>query len=532
LRFRIRSIFVGVNLAVLLVLVGAVGFLQLYESELVRRTESELIAQGAFVRSLYRDRIRQVHEEGCEHSSRIEEYGTAVQVDWPVGIQGRFRPIPPQLDLASDEVYLPAPNPRPAAAEPDPCAVRAARPLEPLLREVQNITLAGIHILDARGTIVASTRDVDGLTMLDRREIQRAMTGDIVSLVRHRDGALGSWSLESIKRRTQMRVFVAIPIVQEGRLLGAVALVRTPISLVKAVYRNRWVFGAFAGAVLLVAVIISLVTGFFVGRPIRRLIDQTRRVARDGADASEPIERPGTREVDELSRAFADMAETLEERNNYIRTFARNVSHEFKTPISSIQGTVELLDEHLDTMSEERRERFLEMLADDAEHMEQLVERLLTLARAEVFQPGDDSAAVAPILQQIAERVDDLRVDWQVDEAVTTLPMAAETLESILTNLLDNADSHGAEGVDIEVRRRGEGDGIEVLVRDDGPGISEGNADKIFEPFFSADRSEGDTGLGLAIAQALMQAHDGDIALVEGSGSERGATFRLAFPRP
>jgi signal transduction histidine kinase len=530
LRLRIRSIFVGVNLAVLLVLVGTVGFLQLYESELVRRTESELIAQGAFVRSLYRDRMRRVLEAGCKPRRGLEEYGTAVRVDWPVGIKGRFRPIPPQLDLASDEVHLPAPGPRPAPAEPEPCAVEAAQPLEPLIREVQNITLAGIHILDARGTVVASTQDVDGQTMLDRREIQRVMTGDIVSLVRHRTGALGSWSLESIKRRTQMRVFVAIPIVEKGRLIGAVALVRTPISLLKAVYRNRWVFGAFAGAVLLVAIMISLVTGFFVGRPIRRLIDQTRRVARDGADATEPIDRPGTREVDELSRAFADMAETLRERNNYIRTFARNVSHEFKTPISSIQGTVELLEEHLDTMSEEQRERFLEMLADDARHMEQLVGRLLTLARAEVFQPGDASTAVVPILRQLTERFDNLQVDWQVDEEITTLPMAAETLESILSNLLDNAASHGAAGVDIEVRPRGDGEGIEVRVEDDGPGISEGNADKIFEPFFSADRSEGDTGLGLAIAQSLMQAHGGDIELVEPGGSERGATFRLEFP--
>lgn len=524
---RIRTIFLGVNLVVLLVFVGLVGFLRLYKSELIRRTEAELISQGAFVRALYRERMLEVLEEGCGEGVGPGEYGTAVEVAWPVAVGERFRPIPPELDLASDRVGTPVPDPRPAGAAPDSCAREAGRRIEPLLQEAQTITLSGIHVLDPRGTVVATTQKIRGQSMANREEVERALRGEVVTRVRHREGALSGWSLESIKRRTQMRVFVALPIAYEGRLLGVVTLVRTPISLLKAIYQNRWVFGIFAGVVAAVVVAISLVTGFFVGRPIRRLIEQTRRVAREEADATEPLEQPGTREVDELSRAFADMAETLEERNDYIRTFARNVSHEFKTPISSIQGTVELLDEHLATMSDERRQRFLEMLDEDAERMERLVERLLELARAEVFQPGETSAELVPILEDLDERFDELEVESTVDDEVSTLPMAAETLESVLSNLFENARVHGAECVTVTARAQPEGEGTVVTVHDDGPGISEGNADKIFEPFFSADRSEGDTGLGLAIVRSLMQAHDGEITL---ESSETGARFRLVFP--
>jgi len=519
-------VFVGVAVTVLGLLAAAAVFLRLYQSELIRRTEAELISQGAFVRSLYRDRLVRLLESGCGEGRWTHGYGSPVEVDWPIE-DDRFHPIRPHLDLASDLVDVPAPEPTSVPFSPEPCARQAGRQLEDLLTEVQNITLSGIHVVDHRGSIVATTQGNEEMSLHHRSEIERALEGEIVSKVRHREGALGALSVESIKRRTQMRVFVTMPVEHEGRLLGAVSLVRTPPSILKGIYRNRWVFGMFVGAIVVVALAIPMATAVFVGRPIRRLIEQTRRVAREEDDATEPLERPGTAEVDELSRAFADMAATLEERNEYIRTFARNVSHEFKTPISSIQGTVELLDEHFESMSDQKRQRFLEMLQEDAERMEQLVERLLELARAEVFQPGDASTDLVESLTTLDERFGELELDWEVDEAAETLPMAAETLDSVLSNLLDNAHSQGAGHVEITAGPADDEGALELIVHDDGPGISEGNADKVFEAFFSADRSEGDTGLGLAIVRALMEAHDGSIDLLD---SESGAKFRLLLP--
>lgn len=527
-RLRLRTIFVLVNLVVLVIPLGGIGVLRIYETELIRRTESELISQGALVQAMYRERLYGMLDEECEWPEEAGEYGVPTDIDWPVNIDDKFRPIPADLELAGDEIYEPVPDPVEPPVEAERCAEKVGGELTHVLSEAQKITLSGIHVIDARGAVVASTQDdVEGKSLVNRDDVRRALDGEFVKILRRRTSPPDTWSLESIQRRAQVRVFVTMPIVSQGHLIGAVSMVRTPMSLLEGLYENRLIFGALAGAILLVSLIISLLTAFFVSRPIERLIEQTRRIARDEEGATEPLERPGTHEIDQLSRAFAKMARALRERAEYIRTFAQNLSHEFKTPISSIQGTVELLDDHLETMSDEERERFLEMISEDARRMEQMVTRLLDLARADMVNPADDSARLGPILSDIAERHDEIDVEVSNSEEVERVVMAPHALESVLSNLVDNARQHGAERVEIAIARAADG-GVEIVVQDDGPGISEGNADKIFEAFFTTRRSSGGTGLGLAIVRSLMRAHGGDIELCD---SDRGARFRLVFDR-
>lgn len=526
-RPRLRTIFLIVNLIVLLIPLGGIGVLRIYETELIRRTESELISQGAMVQAVYRDRLLDALADGeCDRPADAGPYGVPVEVKWPVNIENRFTPVPADLELARDRIYPVVPEAMASTQPAEPCAEMVGKQLIPTLLEAQQITLSGIHIVDYRGNVVATTQSILGKSILNREEVRRALDGEFVKILRQRTTGPKTWSLESIQRRTGVRVFVTMPIVHDGRVLGAVALIRTPMSLLKSIYLNRQIFGAFFGVILLASVIISLLAAVFIGRPINRLMEQTRRIARDEEDATEPIEHPGTQEMDELSHAFADMAAALNERAEYIRTFARNVSHEFKTPISSIQGTVELLDDHLDTMSDEQRQKFLDMLHADARRMEKLVTRLLDLARADVLQPGADTAELAPTLADIAARFDDLEVAVDNPNEVDAVAMAQETFDSIVSNLLENARQHGATRVDIEVQS--DEDLVEVIVRDDGPGISEGNADKIFDAFFTTKRSEGGTGLGLSIVRSLMRAHGGDIELLDSDG---GASFRLVLPR-
>jgi signal transduction histidine kinase len=525
-RPRLRTIFLIVNLIVLLIPLGGIGVLRIYETELIRRTESELISQGAMVQAMFRERLKSGADAECQRALERGPYGLPVEVKWPVDIDDKFRPIPADLEATGSRTRAPVPAPSEPSMAPEPCAWAVGRAIEPVLSEAQMVTLSGIHVADYRGTVVATTQSPLGKSIAEREEVRRALDGEFVKLLRKRSTASDSWTLESIQRRAQVRVFVAMPIVDQGRVLGVVALVRTPISLLKAIYNNRVIFGAFAGAIVLAAVVISLLTAVFIGRPIRRLVEQTRRIAREDADATEPIERPGTHEVDQLSRAFAEMAAALEERADYIRAFARNVSHEFKTPISSIQGTVELLEDHLETMSDDQRDKFLGMLAADARRMERLVDRLLNLAHADVLQPADDQTAdLGEVLAELAGRFEELVIEVDNPDDIHSAPMAPETLDSILSNLLENARQHGAGRVDIAVAHTAD-DALEFTLHDDGPGISEGNADKIFESFFTTNRTDGGTGLGLSIVRSLMRAHGGDIELVD---SDEGARFRLWF---
>jgi signal transduction histidine kinase len=271
-----------------------------------------------------------------------------------------------------------------------------------------------------------------------------------------------------------------------------------------------------------------------VTRPVKALIRQSQQVTRGEKGAvTVPLKNPGTYEVALLSRALADMSAALEKRGDYIRTFASNVSHEFKTPLTSMRGAVELLKDHFGNMSAEDRTRFLHILEQDTDRLERLVKRLLDLARADVVQPAGERGDVTLAFKRVAERFsrDDLSVTVDVASGTPPVAMGPEVLESILSNLVDNAGQHGGPGVRVHLSARAtkqEGtDCVEIDVQDNGKGVRESDAEQIFAPFFTTARPSGGTGLGLSIIQALVSAHHGSITL---EPSSRGARFRMVLP--
>ncbi|MBL8251767.1 MAG: HAMP domain-containing histidine kinase, partial [Candidatus Competibacter sp.] len=243
---------------------------------------------------------------------------------------------------------------------------------------------------------------------------------------------------------------------------------------------------------------------------------------------------PVTREIADLSQAVATMAGHLEQRADYIRTFAAHVSHEFKTPLTGIRGAVELLRDHLDTMTAAERERFLDNLDQDALRLERLVRRLLELARADVMQAAPaDRAEVAAAIRRLAARYRETGLKVEIIEPLpaSSVAMAEEVLESMLSNLFDNARQHGGGAVSVTVAGSDSGlaaDPVMIEIGDDGPGISAANAARVFEPFFTTARARGGTGLGLAVVKSLLAAHGGGIELAE---SAKGTRLRIGLPR-
>jgi signal transduction histidine kinase len=256
-------------------------------------------------------------------------------------------------------------------------------------------------------------------------------------------------------------------------------------------------------------------------------------VTRGEQAAARPLARPGTREVDRLSRALADMSVMLQKRAQYIRTFASNVSHEFKTPLTSMRASIELLADQFEEMSSEDRNRFLEILRKDTERLERLVHRLLELARADVLQPGNETTHVAGLIDRLSARYrgSGLTVVVEHDPKVDTVRMAAETLESILSNILENARQHGGDHVEVTVATTQsagqEPRYVELVVTDNGKGIPDGQQDQVFKPFYTTGRDRGSTGLGLSIVKALVTAHGGEVSL---EPSKSGARFFIRLP--
>jgi signal transduction histidine kinase len=164
-------------------------------------------------------------------------------------------------------------------------------------------------------------------------------------------------------------------------------------------------------------------------------------------------------------------------------------------------------------MTDAERKRFLANLSADTERLDRLVRRLLELARAEMYRPRDDTAAIRPVLERL---LGELRAQGAQVNVTGSLPesvvaLSADTLDAILGNVLNNARQHGGTGVQITVSAESRGNMLEIRISDNGPGVSPANAARIFEPFFTTARNQGGTGIGLSVVKALLEAHGGAI---------------------
>ncbi len=528
-RPRLWMVFAAVGLGALIIALLGLAFVRVYDNQLIRQTETELIAQGAVITALYGELLREKVGTEDYGLTRLASGSFASPAD------SNLQPILPSL-RASDEA-LPAVEEPPVSAIPaEPRAREAGRALSPLLAQVRRSTLAGIRVVDAQGVVVASSSMGLGTTLLARQEVQRALRGEPQSALRRRLADPDDAPLASLSRDTGVRVTVVLPVLVGERVWGAVLLSRTPMTFAKALYADRWNLSATGLVLLGVVGLMSLAAAALVVRPVRALVRQTRAIAASAPEGFEPVARPVVEELAELSESLAGMATALRDRNQYIRSFAANVSHEFKTPLASIQGAVELLRDSADSMSPEQRERFLANVDADARRLTRLVQRLLELARADSLVARPSRTEVAPLLAALAERgrAQGLTVEVGAVPAGLVLGLPPEVLEDIVWQLITNASQHGGEGVRVrlEADAGGEGRG-RVVVRDDGKGISEANRARVFDAFFTTARERGGTGLGLTIAQSMLRAFGASLELLPLElQQQRGVAFAVVAAAP
>lgn len=519
----IRRILALVSLFFLLLPVGGIYFLRIYESALIRQTESELISQGAFVSAIYQHAIQ---DELKAQGLSPESYGL------PVLSTGKpendIAPILPQLDLAKDSIRPARPQPFYTQDKLDPVAEQAGEKVLPVLQDAQHITLSGIKLLDYQGLVVTGEQE-KGLSFGHVEEFQQARKGKPISLIRvRRMPEKPAAPLGSISRNANINVFVAMPILLHNHLVGVVWLNRTPIDLPQALYSKRVELAWTIIALLLATILIARLTSLTITRPIRALVEKTRLITQGDPEGVQPLKNPITREVSELSDNIAIMATTIQDRTDYIRKFTAHISHEFKTPLTAIRGSVELLQDNLDDMPQAQQKRFLNNISQDADRLGRLVSRLLELTRADLTEAPHQAVDLRPILEQLMARYPgetiQLKLTWDSSDTFKTI-ISPESLEAAMAHLVENSIQAGANQIDIAINKV---DTSLVLdIRDNGPGISEANQKEIFTPFFTTKRDVGGTGLGLSIAHSLLERHKGSISL---EPSEAGAHFRVHLP--
>ncbi|RWO97666.1 MAG: HAMP domain-containing protein [Mesorhizobium sp.] len=486
-------------------------FFRLYENQLIRQTEAELIAQGAALAAIHAQEVR-------DAGIAAEKLGAAVPADRD-NPDSPYRPIEPRLDLASDRVL--ATRPAATAATVDPAFTAIGARLSGILAETQKTTLAGFRLLDPKGVVIAGREEI-GLSLGAVGEVRAALAGRYASALRQRISDEPPPSLYSVSRGTRVRVFVAMPVAVDGKVAGVVYLSRTPNNIVKHLYGERGKVVLAAIAILGGTLLIGLIFLRTVSRPIYALMERTKRIAAGDRAAIRPLDHHGTREMAALSDAFLEMAEKLHARSDSIQTFATHVSHELKSPLTAIQGAAELLRDSGSAMDEAERRRFSDNIVTDAGRLNLLVRRLLDLARAENLAPSGESTSIGAALALLPTGD---RPALRVEAGETGLRISAENAAIVLANLIDNSARHGATLVSIMAASAG--GKATIQVSDDGAGISPSNRARIFEPFFTTRRDCGGTGMGLGIVLALLKAHDGTIRLVD---SERGTRFEIILP--
>jgi signal transduction histidine kinase len=492
-------------------------FLKVYQNQLIQQTEAELIAQSAALAAVFHREI----ETAIPQSVAL---GTKVRPPAQKPPDEPFQPIWPKLELANESVLPPRQDARAPSAPADPAFVALGARMMPDLLATQNVTLAGFRLLDPNGIVIAGREEV-GLSLAHLEEVREALQGRFSGALRVRISKHDQPSLHSLSRGTGIRVFTAMPVIVRDQVAGVIYASRTPSNVFKYLYERR----AKVALAVLFMIVPTLLIGFLFHRtitePMRELIERSNLIGKGDRNALRPLRRHGTGEFARLSQSFLEMARRLNARSSFISTFATHVSHELKSPLTSIQGAAELLRDDVDApaMDDEDRRKFLDNIIADADRLTKVSVRLRDFARAEnpvALGAAKLSASIAGLRSAFAAL--DIRASGELD---TPMRISEENASIIFSNLADNAMRHKSSTLDLSAMRQE--NLLRVTVSDNGEGVSPNNRTQIFDSFFTTRRDSGGTGMGLAIVRAMLDAHGGAIRLLD---SEQGTAFELTIP--
>jgi signal transduction histidine kinase len=269
-------------------------------------------------------------------------------------------------------------------------------------------------------------------------------------------------------------------------------------------------------------------------QPLRDMAKAARRM--ETGDYSQRVVTSSRDEVGQLAVAFNRMSSELESLERVRRDLVANVSHELKTPISALRAHLENL---LDGV-ERPEPATLQVMLAQSERLGRLVDQLLELSRLE---SGDlplhrEEVQLLPLVSRVLSEIEvtrarrDVELAQDVPEDLPAIFADAERVHQVLFNLLDNAVRFTPSGGRVRVTASRHNGSVDVAVTDTGPGIDAEHLPRLFDRFYRVDtarsREEGGTGIGLAIARSVVEAHGGRIWAESEPG--KGSTFTFELP--
>ena len=368
-------------------------------------------------------------------------------------------------------------------------------------------------------------------------EVMSALTGGRGAVVR-------------VTEDSELIVSVAVPVQRFRAVLGALLLSTQAGDIDKIVQAEREAIFRVFGVAAFVTIILSLLLASTIANPLRRLSAAAVRVRR-GMKAREEIPDFSARqdEIGNLSIALRDMTSALYDRIDAIESFAADVSHELKNPLTSLRSAVETLPLVKNT---ESRDKLLGVIQHDVKRLDRLISDISDASRLDAELARDDAKIVdiakllkdlVEISSQVSRRNKDVKIS--LDVAVISKDETYEVLGhdlrlgQVITNLIENARSFVADQTGhIQIELSKDDETLTIKVIDNGPGIQIEDITRVFERFYT-DRPESEdfgqnSGLGLSISRQIIEAHAGQIdvknVISEKDGSILGACFEICLP--
>ena len=371
------------------------------------------------------------------------------------------------------------------------------------------------------------------------REVQQSLDGQKSSMVR-------------INERGEVIVSVSVPVQRFRAVHGALMLSTQGDDIDQMVTAERLAILKVFGVASAVMIVLSLLLASTIAGPVRRLADSAERVRRRIRTRVEIPDFTGRRdEIGHLSGALRDMTDALYNRIEAIETFAADVAHELKNPLTSLRSAVETLPL---ARNENSRSRLLAVIEHDVKRLDRLISDISDASRLDAELQRQDEAPVdiRRLLNTLTSVANETRLGHDVavearfegsPRDTFSIPGHDSRLGQVISNLLVNAQSFSNAGGKVRIVCRRVRSEIEIIVDDDGPGIREDALEKIFERFYTDRPHQGfgqNSGLGLSISKQIIEAHRGRIWAenragpigADGEATVTGARFVVRLPAP
>ena len=340
-------------------------------------------------------------------------------------------------------------------------------------------------------------------------EVASALTGTSVPIVRVND-------------KGELVVSVAVPVQRLRAVLGVLLLSTRGGDIDNIVAAERWGIVRMSLFAAAVTVVLSMILASTIAGPVQRLAAAAERVRHSvKARAEIPDFTDRTDEIGHLSGALRDMTQALYRRIDAIESFAADVSHELKNPLTSLRSATETLPL---AKTPDSKERLMEIIQHDVRRLDRLISDISDASRLDAELAREDAKPVdiAELLRTTVSLFNDIHRDDTL-EVVLDIAYSGgahpyrcvghdSRLSQVTVNLLDNAISFSPEGGRVSVKAKRVGNEIQIAVEDEGPGIPPENLERIFERFYTDRPQESfgqNSGLGLNISRQIVVAHGG-----------------------